>query len=88
MPCKAINWHWALSVMKLVSACLIGVNCNFEGKNWLNPLLFEEFAKGGLFLFALKFRRFVGSKGASRNTGRRRLRCFKRQSEGGEYAGR
>jgi uncharacterized protein YbbK (DUF523 family) len=35
--------------MKLVSACLIGVNCNFEGKNWLNPLLFEEFAKGGLF---------------------------------------
>ena len=34
--------------MKLVSACLIGVNCNFEGKNWLNPLLFEEFAKGGL----------------------------------------
>ena len=35
--------------MKLVSACLIGVNCNFEGKNWLNPKLFEEFAKGGLF---------------------------------------
>ena len=35
--------------MKLVSACLIGVNCNFEGKNWLNPEVFEEFAKGGLF---------------------------------------
>ena len=35
--------------MKLVSACLIGVNCNFEGKNWLNPKLLEEFAKGGLF---------------------------------------
>ena len=35
--------------MKLVSACLIGVNCNFEGKNWLNPKVFEEFTKGGLF---------------------------------------
>ncbi len=35
--------------MKLVSACLIGVNCNFEGKNWLNPKLLEEFEKGGLF---------------------------------------
>lgn len=35
--------------MKLVSACLLGVNCNFEGKNWLNPLLFEAFAKGDLF---------------------------------------
>ena len=35
--------------MKLVSACLVGVNCNFEGKNWLNPKLFEEFAKGDLF---------------------------------------
>ena len=35
--------------MKLVSACLIGVNCNFEGKNWLNLKVFEEFAKGGLF---------------------------------------
>ena len=35
--------------MKLVSACLIGVNCNFEGKNWLNPKLFEKFAKGSLF---------------------------------------
>ena len=35
--------------MKLVSACLLGINCNFEGKNWLNPKLFEEFAKGGLF---------------------------------------
>ena len=38
-----------LSAMKLVSACLLGVNCNFEGKNWLCPELFEEFAKGGLF---------------------------------------
>jgi len=35
--------------MKLVSACLVGVNCNFEGKNWLNPKLLEEFLKGDLF---------------------------------------
>ncbi len=35
--------------MRLVSACLLGVNCNFEGKNWFNPQLFEEFMKGGLF---------------------------------------
>jgi uncharacterized protein YbbK (DUF523 family) len=35
--------------MKLVSACLIGVNCNFEGRNWLDPKLAAEFAKGNLF---------------------------------------
>jgi uncharacterized protein YbbK (DUF523 family) len=35
--------------MKLVSACLLGVNCNFEGKNWLDPTLLKEFAKGNLF---------------------------------------
>jgi uncharacterized protein YbbK (DUF523 family) len=35
--------------MKLVSACLLGVNCNFEAKNWLNPQLVEEFKKGNLF---------------------------------------
>jgi uncharacterized protein YbbK (DUF523 family) len=35
--------------MKLVSACLVGVNCNFEGENWLNPRLLEEFLKGDLF---------------------------------------
>lgn len=35
--------------MKLVSACLLGVNCNFEGKNWLNPKLLEEFKEGELF---------------------------------------
>jgi uncharacterized protein YbbK (DUF523 family) len=35
--------------MKLVSACLLGVNCNFEGKNWLKPQLLEELAKGNLF---------------------------------------
>ncbi len=35
--------------MKLVSACLLGVNCNFEAKNWLNPTLRKEFQKGNLF---------------------------------------
>ncbi|MCW3983396.1 MAG: DUF523 domain-containing protein [Candidatus Bathyarchaeota archaeon] len=35
--------------MKLVSACLLGVNCNFEAKNWLNPKLREEFLRGELF---------------------------------------
>ncbi|XES76650.1 MAG: DUF523 domain-containing protein [Candidatus Bathyarchaeia archaeon] len=35
--------------MKLVSACLLGVNCNFEAKNWQQKTLLEEFAKGNLF---------------------------------------
>jgi uncharacterized protein YbbK (DUF523 family) len=35
--------------MKLVSACLVGINCNFEGKNCPNPKLIEEFKKGELF---------------------------------------
>ncbi|MGD6933233.1 MAG: DUF523 domain-containing protein [Candidatus Bathyarchaeia archaeon] len=35
--------------MKLVSACLLGVNCNFEAKNWLNSRLLEEFQKGNMF---------------------------------------
>jgi uncharacterized protein YbbK (DUF523 family) len=35
--------------MKLVSACLLGVNCNFEGKNWLQPELLKEFKEGNLF---------------------------------------
>ncbi len=35
--------------MKLVSACLLGINCNFKAENWFNPQLFEEFMKGGLF---------------------------------------
>lgn len=35
--------------MKLVSACLLGVNCNFEAKNWSRKDLLEEFAKGNLF---------------------------------------
>jgi uncharacterized protein YbbK (DUF523 family) len=35
--------------MKLVSACLLGINCNFEGKNKLQPQLLEEFKKGELY---------------------------------------
>jgi uncharacterized protein YbbK (DUF523 family) len=35
--------------LKLVSMCLLGVNCNFEAKNHLNPKLLEEFNKGKLF---------------------------------------
>lgn len=35
--------------MKLVSACLLGVNCNFEAKNWFNPKVFEELKEGCLF---------------------------------------
>jgi uncharacterized protein YbbK (DUF523 family) len=35
--------------MKLVSACLVGINCNWRGKNSLNKKICEEFAKGGLF---------------------------------------
>jgi uncharacterized protein YbbK (DUF523 family) len=35
--------------MKLVSACLVGINCNFEGKNWQNKQLQEEFLRGELF---------------------------------------
>jgi uncharacterized protein YbbK (DUF523 family) len=35
--------------MKLVSACLLGINCNFEGKNWLSPQLRKEFENGDLF---------------------------------------
>jgi uncharacterized protein YbbK (DUF523 family) len=35
--------------MKLVSACLLGISCNFEGASWPHPGLLEEFRKGGLF---------------------------------------
>jgi uncharacterized protein YbbK (DUF523 family) len=35
--------------MKLVSACLLGLNCNFKAENWLKPELLEEFKKGNLF---------------------------------------
>ena len=35
--------------MKLVSACLLGINCNFEGKNNLNAEMLEEFKKGELY---------------------------------------
>ena len=33
--------------MKLVSACLLGINCNYKGKSKSDPKLLEEF-KGGL----------------------------------------
>jgi uncharacterized protein YbbK (DUF523 family) len=47
---KTLLTHsFPLLSMKLVSACLLGINCNFEAKNWLNLQLFEEFRKGGLF---------------------------------------
>ncbi|MCW4029888.1 MAG: DUF523 domain-containing protein [Candidatus Bathyarchaeota archaeon] len=36
--------------MKIVSACLLGVNCNFEGKNWLSSQLRKEFERGELFV--------------------------------------
>jgi len=35
--------------MKIVSACLIGINCNWKGENKLNQKIFEEFRKGNLY---------------------------------------
>jgi len=35
--------------MKLVSACLIGINCNYKGESKLNQKVFEEFRKGELY---------------------------------------
>lgn len=35
--------------MKIVSACLVGINCNYKGENKLNEKLFEEFKRGNLF---------------------------------------
>jgi len=35
--------------MKLVSACLLGLCCNYEAKSGLNPKLLKEFEKGKLF---------------------------------------
>jgi len=35
--------------MKLVSAFLLGVCCNYEAKSGLNPKLLKEFEKGKLF---------------------------------------
>ena len=35
--------------MKIVSACWLGINCNWAGKNSLNKRLFEEFKDGQLF---------------------------------------
>jgi uncharacterized protein YbbK (DUF523 family) len=34
--------------MRLVSACLVGINCNWRGGNSLDGRLFKEFEKGGL----------------------------------------
>lgn len=34
--------------MKIVSACLVGVNCRYNGKNSLNSKVFEKFKKGDL----------------------------------------
>jgi uncharacterized protein YbbK (DUF523 family) len=35
--------------MNIVSACLIGINCNYKGENKLNQRIFEEFRKGELY---------------------------------------
>jgi uncharacterized protein YbbK (DUF523 family) len=35
--------------MKLVSACLVGVKCRYNGKDSLNPKILEEFMKGDMF---------------------------------------
>ncbi len=35
--------------MKLVSACLLGINCNYQGKSKPNPKLLEEFKKGIIY---------------------------------------
>lgn len=35
--------------MKIVSACLLGINCNYKGQGKPNEELIEEFKKGGTF---------------------------------------
>jgi len=35
--------------MKIVSACLLGIKCNFEGKHCLIASLIADFVKGDLF---------------------------------------
>lgn len=35
--------------MKLVSACLLGINCNYKGQSKPDPKLLEEFRKGLLY---------------------------------------
>ena len=35
--------------MKLVSACLVGINCNCKGPCKLSQKLFEEFKNGNLY---------------------------------------
>jgi len=34
--------------MKIVSACLVGVNCRYDGKNSFNSKIFEMFRKGDI----------------------------------------
>jgi uncharacterized protein YbbK (DUF523 family) len=46
---RLISFPNSPTAMKLISACLLGVNCNFEGKSWLQPELLKEFKKGNLF---------------------------------------
>jgi uncharacterized protein YbbK (DUF523 family) len=38
-----------VGIMKIVSACLVGINCNYKSENKLNPKIYEDFEKGGLF---------------------------------------
>jgi uncharacterized protein YbbK (DUF523 family) len=35
--------------MRLVSACLLGINCNYKGEGKPNPKLLEEFRKGLIY---------------------------------------
>jgi uncharacterized protein YbbK (DUF523 family) len=35
--------------MKLVSACLLGIKCNFEGKDFKNEKVVNEFHEGNLY---------------------------------------
>ncbi|NIO21358.1 MAG: DUF523 domain-containing protein [Candidatus Aenigmarchaeota archaeon] len=32
--------------MKIVSACLVGINCRYDGKNSINSKIFKKFKKG------------------------------------------
>jgi len=41
--------------VKLVSACLLGIKCNYAGKSWPVPRLIEELAEGGLFPVCAEF---------------------------------
>jgi uncharacterized protein YbbK (DUF523 family) len=35
--------------MKIISACLLGINCNYQAKSYPNPKLIAEFQKGNLY---------------------------------------